>query len=109
AEKLAELLGIDGVEVAAEELLLEALPRLHLAHQLEGLGVAERARAVEQVSVPALEVLQVPDVLQLVAQRLVERLGFGVLELVVGERRQRVRQAWRGGRELLAPAPRPLL
>src|SRR5262249_58739104 len=54
-------------------------------------------------------VLLGPEVLTLVAQRLVERLGFGVLDLVVGERRQRVRQAWREVVELLSLAPCPLL
>src|SRR5262249_42552433 len=71
------------LQVSRGEVLLELADRLHLAHELECLGVAERLVAVELVAVLAQEVLELTNVPQLLEEILEVAFGGGILEAVV--------------------------
>ena len=110
-KELAQALGVDGVEVAREELLFEALQALHRAHQRQRFLVGERPRPVEEVAVATREVLEIADVVELVEQAL-ERVGrVALLEVVVAQPAERFREAMRQPIEevVLASRLRPVL
>src|SRR5262249_47313465 len=85
AEKGAQRLQVDRLEVAGEELFLEALETLHLPHELDGLAVRERLRPLEEIAVAAVEVLEVADVLELIEQVGERAAGVLVREVVVAQ------------------------
>src|SRR5581483_7730624 len=106
-EQRAEALQVDRFEVAGEELLLEPLQPLHLAHELDGLGVGERLRALEQVAEATLEVLQVAEVLELL-EEVLERASRVVLEGELFQALERLGEARRQAVEEIALAGRRL-
>src|SRR5439155_15658407 len=95
AEERAQALEIDRLEVPGEQRLLEALQALHLAHQLDRLAVGERLRALKEVAVTPLEVLEVADVLQLLEQVFERAARVVVREGMVAQLLERLGEARR--------------
>src|SRR5690606_29644919 len=81
-EERAELLERDRAEIAALQILLEAPEPLELAHQLERFLVFEADRAAEAIAARPTELLELPDVVELLEEPGEVALGLGVLEAV---------------------------
>src|SRR5262249_58487156 len=108
AEQLAQAVEVDRLEVAGEQLLLETPELIHGAHELERLLVGERLRPVEEVTVAALEVLERPDVVQLLEELVEQLAGSRVLETGVAQALERFGQPVGQPVEQLAQPGRPL-
>src|SRR5262249_51634706 len=102
AEHLADRLEVEATEVPREEIFFELLQALHLAHQLDRLGVVERLLAVEQVSVSPAELLEIADVTEFLEEILKIPLRIGVLESVLTKLLDRLADAQRQPIEELA-------
>src|SRR5207237_5189163 len=102
AEHFTNRFEIETAEIPGEQVLLELLEALHLAHQLDGLLVVERALTVKQVTVATAKFLEVMDVAELLEQVVKIPLGVRVLETVLLQLLDRLADAQRQPVELLA-------
>ena len=102
AEHLADRLEIQAAEVPREEIFLELLQPLHLAHQFDGLAVFERLLSVEEIPVPPTELLEIADVTELLEEVLKIPLRVAILESVLLKLLDRLAEAQRQPVEKLA-------